>query len=661
MALELEDSLSGVVFLSEPCGKDHEQHRAPLAYLEKNPQFPVAKDEYLKDFKLIEKINRVNSGSSTEIETQEVITELKERLLLRSPILSILTGRVVFNDPEFQLPLSFKLNAPKLKELNKVFGESSANELMKRVKKLVQDKFSSEGNGLPGLSLLPSLDPKGGKALLNLKSSFFEGKSKLDAMGDFSERVERFQEDLDVLVQDFYSENGKDCPVDLKPRMLFGVIQAWDLVEEDKRGSVESLVEHFNLSEGVANLAKLRFLNDRRDPRSRREVGVNPNVTVSRDRQYASGAFHAPRRKNTTFSSARRFSGFLEMELRKIQPHFQKLYFAQKDNKEWQGIFVEIVNDEGEYRPFVTLEFLDALRKGKVGARFPKVSPDELQIIANYIEVVNTVDILKPFLEEDAELFYKRLKETATLLKEEPQDARGYMNRLVDELKRSYKDPEKEDEDPIGQTQFAVSQRIYEILCEKKESAVEPEDAAYIDGDVRALGAEQIFEISGDVYEFYDALNTVDRAEGTIVAELVRSNTASEVDEKLPQLLPAIKHLLKKVGDTVSRKKRAGDRLLLKSLSGGKVAISVDGGDEYLAISSMSDLKKALKEFIDKANVRMAITHFPKDLRELNIEDAARLAAGTKVFSSAIMNVIKDFEASSNTIVGEPVNISISH
>ena len=603
--------------------------------LRKTPQYRVLLPRFQADFRLAAALRTLEQGGELDpARLDEIIAEMSERLESQHPVLPILTGKVPFEKPNRHLPLTFKLRTPGLKLLNSLYDPSGADALMAQIQDLVERFFGSTGQRPPVLSLV-SRDAKGGKALFNLDSNEFLGKDSDAFIKEFIAKAEEFQEPLNALLREFDAAHGNKLPEGMKAQMLFGGVEAWDFGGEGAEPKTEDLVMHFIHSEYVANVAKLRFDFDPENPAPQTD----------------------DRRRSAAFIPLRRTMGIVEIELRKTMPAFEKLFKAHAEDPEWMGeaedskLFVPLGSD-GAY--CLSVYALQHHRKGTLQEAFPFLTDADVLVIQSVFEVVNTVDVLKPFLGEDIEAFSRTLEDRAALLTTEPQaleDKKAHALHLAKALRTSLKSKEGLEGD-ISATRFAVSEKLHKVLCTTDET----EAHTLAVGDVASFGAANLLVLFKDLFTFYNKFPGEDQF--NIIHDYVRKLSSAQIDELLPHFMPALKELMLTAGDEVTALKRRIDQLFAELLPG--IIANIDGGDELEGVYPSPDAKD-LEAFLVGSGVRMALVRLPFGHDPMELDEGAELATCLMVFAEGLMNALKYAEKVNKRISKDPVNVIIKH
>ncbi len=627
------------------------------AEIAESPQYQALFPKISGNFSLVETLMGVEQGEISEPEMDEAIAELILRVKTLHPVLPLLLGEVSLECPEEHLPVSFKLNRPNLKALNDLYEEAGADDLVGKIQELVGTFFGASDSGEPMLTLLHDRDPKGGKAILNLKAAEFNGADKTEAIRLFKEKEKLFQVELTRLILAFDATHGNQIPAEgFEAQMLFGVVGAWDFKEGEGKPTTKDCVRHLLLSEHISNQAKIRH-----DPDFDRRF-IAHSFSVPTDRipglaeRKARLVGKIPRRSNVAVVTGRQYLGYLEQDLRRSFPDFLDLYREHGEDPAWEGIFETLEESSGD--PFLSQAVLQSYRKGTLQQDFPVISDLDFLKLRKFIKVVNTPDVLKPFLGSDIDLFCGRLERMAALLQHRPQTQEEKKVHLIN-LRKQYrvnlKDRGREAQ-TLAHTLFAFCERMYEVLCVEDGSTT---GSIYI-GDIGGLGASNIFCLLKDVREFFEKFDHRDDGEGVMIANLVREHSAEEVDKQEPQLLPALVHLLETAGDHVTRIRRVFDARLSECLGSDNFVNSVDTGDELVGASERNGFEEGMLVFLKTREVRMAVADLGIfEGEKLEVEEAAHLFTCLLVFAGGLTKPMKQVESRTKTMADTPVKIRI--
>lgn len=603
-----------------------------LQALRKTSQYEVLFPRFLHDFRLAAQLRRIESGEIDPEELDLALSTLRQMLQESHPVMPLLTGKVVLKEPAKERPLIFKLYQPKLKELNTLYGESGADELMGQVQDAVEAFFASEKGGLPILTLVQR-DAKASKAIIHFNSPEFDGLDAEQAKALVHRKVIGVQSVLTQLVLEFDRSHGKKLPTNFRAKMVFGEVDAWDLVEDPENLTTKDYVMQFIAAELVSNVAQVRRESDRR----------------SSDRPEG-------RRRDYVSLSARQFAAALERDLRQVVPPFKALYDLHKEDPQWKPLFRYVRG-----APFLSKEALQRLREKKLQTQFSFLSEEEVTCFTRLVEVINTVDVLKPFLSEDIDLLVARLESNASLLQEEPQEEAEkveYVQRLAQEVRVSLKDRARHG-DPILHTRFALSEQLYEVLCtdqDSKESGDElPKGPTLLLGDGKAFGATNLQGLFADAFTLFESLSQDGGDVYDYIMDVVARHSTEEIDALVPELAPALKHLISSTGDRGTRQLRTFVEALLECDPSGKALADASGGDELrVLVSSEADIGPLLR--LNRIRmVAIQLASVPK----LSVLEAADLLACIFVFAEGLTKALKVAEHKNKTISKEAVHVTI--
>lgn len=572
------------------------RYLAKPAKVRQAPGYALANAKFTEDLYLAQALEAHKRGTLEGDDVEGTRMALYDRLRNSHPVIPILSGEVSIENPTLQLPLVFKLYQPKVKDLNSHYGESATNDLMARVQDLFVTYFGSSRGGLPIATLL-NRDFKGGKALLNLNSPDLDST---EPWKDFQFKAEAFQFELTRLVHDFDDTHGNKFPSDLEARMVFGCTDR-SLAPDPQNLALSDHVEHFLLAEHVANMAQRR-----------RKV---------------SGAPGAQERGHAIKLSGKNYVYALEVDFKRVAKPFSQLYKRHKDEPLWAPLF------RHEDPPFLSLDAIQCLRKGQLQEKFPFLTEEDVNCFANLVEVVNTVDVLKPFLEEGKELFYKRLASTALLLVEKPtseEEKKDHLTRLAAKSRVHLKDQVQMGQ-PISQTRLAFAERVYSVLC-----GDESVPTTVLIADVKAFSPSNISGYYFDLLALYsdpDLVNAPDQA--------------------------ALRTLLTSSGDLLSHYLRRQEAHMVDCYSGALSVVSdATGGDEMVASVASQSLDSKHERFLESNDVRLVAASLPVGAR-MDVKTAADLLARIFVFAERLFEIVKKLEVKNENISLKPVNITI--
>ncbi len=561
----------------------------PIADTRSDPAFAPLAGEYRRDFGLAALAEACKEGTAQEADLDEGIAELREHLKGIHPVVPILLKEVEVEDPELQLPLVFKWGAPSVKTLNdKLLGKGLTDEFFRQVRLLVADHFGATGEGLPVLSIL-NFDFKGGKAILNLNSPALD---PTNPRVDFQNRAGNFQEALQALLAVYLEQKGIDPDSVPKPYMVFEASD-WTLAEDPKNMKTSDYVEGLLLAEHVVNMTKRRLGGSPAKPNGRRV------------------------RADSTWRGPREYAEHLKKDLIRAMGAFSNLVDAKAaeatdPRSGWGRILTRLPIQD---LPFLTPRALQSIRSNTFMQDFPFVSREEAGILAHFVEVVNTIDVLKPFLHQSVDVFYSRVEKVAATLQEEPEDLEGkkaYFMRLMEEASSSIKNI---DSTELLGTRLGLAARIYQTLC---LTPSEETPSTLLLGDVVAFGPINLAAL------YVDALNFLKM--GTYSPEVLRT-------------------LLLSAGDAATEYLRHGDSLLAGAYNGGPTRPYIDGsgGDEITALATPSpEPSLAERHGLFMRDMPLRLTSIEISGRELSSpEIAAELLAAVSLTAEEVFSVLK--------------------
>jgi len=480
---------------------------------------------------------------------------------------------------EDTLPAVYKIIEPKIKLLNEHIGPGETDKFTARVHELVESYLQSNSHLLATLGT----DFKSGKILLQTKEKDW---------GDFKRLIRALQEELKSLFDEFKRAHTDKLDLQTKPpRVVFGVTN-WETTansETDQNISTKDLVLHFLLAESIANTAERR---------------TEPNPTGRGE----------PIREPAIKLSAQAHTDYFKKDFAKDIQAFYELYRRFKNSPDSEGMF-EITDARV---PFLSPNLIQAIRKGKVKERFPSLTDQDIAICKNLLEVVNTIDVLKPFVEEDIDQFCAHLEAIATLLKENPktdQEKQNHLNLLWEQATISLKDRQKEGQSPIARTRLAVLQKVHKALSNETYNETDDEICVIV-GDETGVGPILAKENYHTVLTFYA--------------------------EKEPD----IRRVLLGEGDVVTKHLRANEEAIVKHC---RAISDASGGDELFMVAPWPLPNGDLP---NQGCFRMAITRLPHQ-KNTN-EGLAHILACTTIYAEKVLSALK------GTTSTKPVNISIS-
>lgn len=556
-----------------------------------DPAFASLAGEYRRDFGLAALAEACKEGTAQEADLDDGITALRGRLKDIHPVVPLLLNEVQVEDPERQLPLVFKWGAPSVKTLNdKLLGRGLTDEFFRRVRLLVADHFGAVGECLPVLSIL-NFDFKGGKAILNLNSPVLD---QTNPRADFQKRAGIFQEALDALLAVYLEQKGIGPAGVPKSYMVFEASD-WTLAEDPKNLKTSDYVEGLLLAEHVVNMTKRRLRGSPAKPNGHR---VRADSTWRGPREYAEHL------KKDLTRAIGAFSNLVD----------SKTTEAKYPNSGWGKILTRLPIQD---IPFLTPRALQAIRNGTFMQDFPFVSREDSGVLAHFVEVVNTIDVLKPFLHRSVDVFYGRVEKVATILQEEPQDLeekKNYFMKLMEEAANSIKNI---DSTELVGTRLGLAARIYQTLC---LAPSEETPSTLLLGDVVAFGPINLAAL------YVDALN------------FLKMETYS------PEVL---RTLLLSAGDAATEYLRNGDTVLATVYNGGSVRPYIDGsgGDEITALVDISHPGPSLDQRNDllMQELPVRLTSIRISGRDVsNLEIAADLLAAVSLTAEEVFAVLKE-------------------
>lgn len=561
----------------------------PVADTRNDPAFASLAGEYRRDFRLAILAEACREGTAEEADLDKGIADLREHLKGIHPVVPLLLQEVQVEDPERQLPLVFKWGAPSVKTLNdKLLGRGLTDEFFRQVRLLVADHFGAVGEGLPILSIL-NFDFKGGKAILNLNAPALD---QTNPRVDFQKRAGFFQERLNALLAVYLEQKDIDPEGVPKPYMIFEASD-WTLAEDPKNLKTSDYVEGLLLAEHVVNMTKRRLRGSPAKPNGHRV------------------------RADSTWRGPQAYAEHLKKDLTRVMGAFSNLVDAKaveakRPNSGWGRILTRLPIQD---IPFLTPRALQSIRNNTFVQDFPFVSREEAGVLAHFVEVVNTIDVLKPFLHRSVDIFYGRVEKVAATLKEEPQDLeekKTYFMKLMEEAANSIKNI---DSTELVGTRLGLTARIYQALC--LTPSEEPPSTLLL-GDVVAFGPINLAAL------YVDALNFLRM--GIYSPEVLRT-------------------LLLSAGDAATEYLRHGDTLLASAYNGGPTRPYIDGsgGDEITALAAPSPEPPLTERHgLLMQDIPLRLTSIEISGRELSDpEIAADLLAAVSLTAEEVFAVLK--------------------
>ncbi len=553
-----------------------------------DPAFVALVGEYYRDFGLAALAEACKEGNIEEAALDKGITYLRGHLKGIHPVVPLLLEEVQVEDPEHQLPLVFKWCAPSVKTLNdKFLGRGLTDEFLKvQVPLLVEDHFGAGEDGLPILSVL-NPDFKAGKAILNLNSPALD---QSNPRADFQRRALLFQEALNALLAVYLEKKGISPEEVPKAHMVFETSN-WTLADNPKNLKTSDYVEGFLLAEHVANMSTRRLRGSPTQPDGHRV------------------------RTDSTWRGPREYAEHLQKDLIRAIGAFSNLFDAKAPeathpNSGWGRILTKL---PVQNLPFLTPEVLQSIRAKTFQKDFPFVRPEEAEVLTHFVEVVNTIDVLKPFLHQSMDVFYNRVERLATTLREEPQDVeekKAYFMKLMEEAANSIKNI---DSTQLLGTRLGLTARIYQTLCLPGAEV----SSTLLMGDVVAFGPINLAALYVDAVKFL---------------------------ERGPYSPESLRTLLLSAGDAATEYLRNGDTVLASTYNGGPRPPYIDGsgGDEITALATPSPDRLEARHGLLMRDIPLRLTSVQISGRELpNSEVAAELLAAVLLTAEKVFEVLK--------------------
>lgn len=526
-------------------------------------------------------------GTVSEASLDKGIAALTKQLRNVHPLIPLLLQEVRVDDPEQQLPLVFKWGEPSIKSLNDVhFGMARTDQFFGEVQALIAQHFGPTVEGLPILSLL-NFDFKGGKALLNLNSpALVGGDSNKTA---FENCVAVFQSKLNLLLAYYWDKAGLD-EQNMPPAYMLFEATDWSMAENPRELTDWDYAEALLLAENVVNMTKRR-------------------VSGGSER----GGLY--KRAECVWRTPEKYAEYLKKDLTLAFGKFGILADEKADDPAWRTILTEIFI---QGLPFLKTAALQALRDGTFLAKFPFVSPNEYALLRNFYEVVNTIDVLKPFQAEHKAVFHARIHGIADVLKEKPQDLeakKSYFTKLILEATSSIKNKETGTTTPelLG-TRLGLAMRVYKVMS---QSTTPESSSVLLLADFVGFCGINLGVLFADALKY---LGT----EGTHLEDL--------------------RNMLLSAGDAATAYLRSSDSVIRDVYSTETPPyINGSGGDELGAVIETDEDGAAFdirnKRLIDTIPLRATTTRIPCGLKEPKL--AADLLAAIFLVSEEVFKVLK--------------------
>jgi len=332
-------------------------------------------------------------------------------------------------------------------------------------------------------------------------------------------------------------------------------------------------------------------------------------VNMSKRRlKQSSGDYN--KREDCVWRTPKEYDQYLKKDLTQGIGSFWALFYAKAEDPDWKRVLTFLPYGS-ENLPFLKDDALQALRKGTFAQEFSFVSEKEREVLRQFVEVVNTIDVLKPFLHENSADFYQRAERIAGVLKEESlgfDDKKTYFLKLMEEASTSIKDE-------ILGTRLGLMARVRQVLSSGEASPT------LLTGDVVGFGPINLAAL------YVDALNYLNTQDGSF-------------DPK------ALKALLLSAGDKATEFLRYGDTVVRQNYGTfGKLPyMDASGGDEMRVLVDGTATERPLvlnhKKLLFERPVRLTTT----DLSGLNngaFESIPELFAAVALVSEKVFETLK--------------------